>query len=192
MNKLLILAGIILTTFSMKNSKAQIQSKEVKEIVEKARTKFGLPSIAVSIINSDSILLTEIQGVRKHDTNDKVSKDNFYHIGSCSKSVLAIIAAQLIEKKKSIGILDFLIFILKLRIVHLTTITILYLKTSFYAKLGYCLIQVVMKFSRNLIGKVKMSDMILQNGWCSKNQFQRKLTKNLNFSIQMLATRWPV
>lgn len=100
MTKQLLIAGIIMITFSMTKSVAQIQPNDVEKIVEKARTKFGLPSVAVSIISSDSILHTEIQGVRKHDKTEKVTDNDFFHIGSCSKSVLAFIAAKLIEENK--------------------------------------------------------------------------------------------
>jgi D-alanyl-D-alanine carboxypeptidase len=77
----------------------QIKSEDLSKIVGQARLKFELPAVAVSIINSDEIYLTEIQGVGIHGKNNKVSVDNYFHIGSCSKSVLAIIAAKLAEEK---------------------------------------------------------------------------------------------
>jgi CubicO group peptidase (beta-lactamase class C family) len=51
-------------------------------------------------MNSEDILQTEIHGVRIHGKNDDVSPENYFHIGSCSKSVLAVIAAKLIEENK--------------------------------------------------------------------------------------------
>jgi CubicO group peptidase (beta-lactamase class C family) len=74
--------------------------KELKNIVEKARLKFNLPAVSVTILNSNEIYLSEIQGVRIHGKNNEVSIDNYFHIGSCSKSILAIIAAKLIEENK--------------------------------------------------------------------------------------------
>lgn len=40
----------------------QINSDELSKIVEKARLKFKLPAVAVVILNSKDIYITEIQG----------------------------------------------------------------------------------------------------------------------------------
>jgi len=79
---------------------AQIKSDDLKSIVENARNKFGLPALAVSVINSESVVNFEIQGINNNSDKIKVSSESFFHIGSCSKSVLAVIAAKLIEEHK--------------------------------------------------------------------------------------------
>lgn len=77
----------------------QIKPNYVKEIASKARAKFGLPSLAVVTLDSSNILEAEVQGTRIWNSNDKVSLDSYFHIGSCSKSVLAFITAKFIEKE---------------------------------------------------------------------------------------------
>ncbi len=79
---------------------SQINDDELKSLVSQTRQKFGLPAIAVIITNSNKILNYEIQGVRVQNTKNEVESADFFHIGSCSKSVLAVIAAKLIEQNK--------------------------------------------------------------------------------------------
>jgi D-alanyl-D-alanine carboxypeptidase len=77
-----------------------IKPDDLNQIVEKARLKFELPAVAVTILNTDKIYLTELQGIRIHGKNNEISIDDYFHIGSCSKSILAVIAAKLIEENK--------------------------------------------------------------------------------------------
>ena len=58
------------------------------------------PAVAVVIMNSEEILLSEIQGERTYNSNQKATINDFFHIGSCSKSVLANIAGKMIEGNK--------------------------------------------------------------------------------------------
>ena len=79
---------------------SQMDSEDLSTIVDQARNKFGLPAVAVSVMNSEAIVLTEIQGIINNSDKIRVSPEHYFHIGSCSKSVLAVIAARLIEDKK--------------------------------------------------------------------------------------------
>ena len=78
----------------------QIKSDDLNKTIKQARSKFGLPAVAVTILNADRILQTEIQGVRFHGGTQHVTLEDYFHIGSCSKSVLAVIAAKLIEENR--------------------------------------------------------------------------------------------
>lgn len=80
--------------------KSQITKEELKDILKEAREKFNLPSVASVVLNSKEILISDIQGVCNYNSNQYASLDNYYHIGSCSKSVLANIAGKLIEEGK--------------------------------------------------------------------------------------------
>jgi len=72
----------------------------LSEIVSEAREKYKVPAIAVTLMNSETVCRQEIQGVRVVDKPTQVTLDDYFHIGSCSKSVLAVIAAKLMEQKK--------------------------------------------------------------------------------------------
>lgn len=69
-------------------------------MVRRAREKFSVPSIAVSVMDSTEIRLQEIQGSRVHGQPEPATLDDYFHIGSCSKSVLAVMAAKLVEQKR--------------------------------------------------------------------------------------------
>lgn len=75
-------------------------STYLQKILNKARQKYRVPAVAVVIMNSDSVLFQEIQGTRVAGTDNPVTWGDYFHIGSCSKSVLAVMAAKLIEQKK--------------------------------------------------------------------------------------------
>ena len=72
----------------------------VSDCVNTARVKFRVPAIAVTVMNADAIHIQEIQGVRVFDRQDRATLDDYFHIGSCSKSVLAMMAAKLVEQGK--------------------------------------------------------------------------------------------
>jgi len=72
----------------------------LSDITNEARIRYNLPAIAVSVMDSRSILFQEIQGVRVAGNQTVATLDDYFHIGSCSKSVLALIAQKLVEQKK--------------------------------------------------------------------------------------------
>lgn len=70
----------------------------LSEILSEARNKYKVPAIAVTVMDQESAYLQKIQGVRVSDRPPRATMDDFFHIGSCSKSILALIAAKLIEQ----------------------------------------------------------------------------------------------
>lgn len=89
--------GIILLTASTMHAR-DLTREEVAGLIQKARRKYPIPSMAIIVMNADRILISEIQGFRAMDSNDAVKIDDYYHIGSCSKSILAVIAGKLVEQ----------------------------------------------------------------------------------------------
>ena len=70
------------------------------KIINKTRRRYKLPAIAVTVMNSEKILLQEIQGVRVVGKSEHATLDDYFHIASCSKSVLALMAGKLIDRHK--------------------------------------------------------------------------------------------
>ncbi|OQX19275.1 MAG: hypothetical protein BWK76_05105 [Desulfobulbaceae bacterium A2] len=70
------------------------------DIVKEARKKFHVPAIAVTVMDAEQVYLQIVQGVRRVDGHEDATMEDFFHIGSCSKSVLALLAAQLVEQHK--------------------------------------------------------------------------------------------
>ncbi|MEP1094769.1 MAG: serine hydrolase domain-containing protein [Cyclobacteriaceae bacterium] len=98
--KYLFFIGMSMMMFSNHKLNGQINSEELSRLVEQTREKYDLPAIAVVLISSDDLVLTEVQGVRVYNTNNEATLDDYFHIGSCSKSVLTLIAGKLVENGK--------------------------------------------------------------------------------------------
>ncbi|NLT49894.1 MAG: beta-lactamase family protein [Ignavibacteria bacterium] len=76
-----------------------IDNFKISQLIELTRKKFNLPAIAVCIVNSSGVLMADVQGVKYAGSNEEVSLNDYFHIGSCSKSFLGIIAVKVIEQK---------------------------------------------------------------------------------------------
>ncbi len=74
--------------------------KHLSEAIGKARRHYSIPAITVTVMTSNKILFQNIQGVRVNGKPDQATLEDYFHIGSCSKSVLAMMAAKLIEQNK--------------------------------------------------------------------------------------------
>jgi D-alanyl-D-alanine carboxypeptidase len=97
----LLLTGVItIQTQWVYAQESRLTQDYLSEIVREARADYNVPAIAVTVMNENVVYLQEIQGVRVFDKPDKATLDDYFHIGSCSKSVLAVMAAKLIEQKK--------------------------------------------------------------------------------------------
>ena len=80
-----------------------IQKPETQRYSEKARevaSKYGLPALAVITLDANQILSAEVLGRRVQGTDNMATLDDFFHIGSCGKSVLAVMAGKLVETGK--------------------------------------------------------------------------------------------
>jgi CubicO group peptidase (beta-lactamase class C family) len=80
-----------------------IQKPESQRYTEKAReimTRRHIPALAVITMNADKIVSAEVLGTRVQGTDNMATLDDFFHIGSCGKSVLAVTAGKLVESGK--------------------------------------------------------------------------------------------
>lgn len=77
-----------------------ITHEYLSEIMRTARRTYQLPAIAIMTMTAEAQLLQEVQGVRVFDRPDLATLNDYFHIGSCSKSMLSVIAAKLIEQGK--------------------------------------------------------------------------------------------
>lgn len=78
----------------------RITQAHLARLLGEVREKYSVPAVAVTVLGADAILSQEIQGVRVHGKPEPASLDDYFHIGSCSKSVLAVMAARLVEQHR--------------------------------------------------------------------------------------------
>ena len=72
----------------------------VKEVADNARRIWNVPAVSILVMNSETIQYSCIDGIRKADSPERVTEEDYFFIGSCSKSILACIAAKLAEEGK--------------------------------------------------------------------------------------------
>ncbi|HMP88989.1 MAG TPA: serine hydrolase domain-containing protein [Kiritimatiellia bacterium] len=70
------------------------------EIINRVREKHLIPAVAVSMISSDREPENTVVGYRIAGNDRLATIHDYFHIGSCSKSVLSVIAAKLVEERK--------------------------------------------------------------------------------------------
>jgi CubicO group peptidase (beta-lactamase class C family) len=68
--------------------------------LEAIRTKYDLPALAVVVVKDGRICERGAVGVRKQGDPTPVTTNDVFHIGSCTKSMTATLAAMLIEEGK--------------------------------------------------------------------------------------------
>jgi CubicO group peptidase (beta-lactamase class C family) len=73
---------------------------DVTDLIEQARHENGIPAMAVVVLDSERILVSDIQGERVAGSNSAACLDDYFHIGSCAKSILAVVAGRMIELGK--------------------------------------------------------------------------------------------
>jgi CubicO group peptidase (beta-lactamase class C family) len=78
----------------------QAPSGSTAEVLEKIRKKHEFPALAVVVVKDGKICDLGAVGVRKKGAPDLVTTNDQFHIGSCTKSMTATVAALLIEEGK--------------------------------------------------------------------------------------------
>jgi len=79
---------------------AEEPSRQLGEILERVRVKHSLPSMAAVAVRDGNILAVNAVGVRKLGDPTPVTVDDKFHLGSCTKSMTATLAAIFIEQGK--------------------------------------------------------------------------------------------
>lgn len=69
----------------------------VKRIVQQAREKYAIPAASISVFNASQTLHAVSDGIRINGTQEYITDEDYFHIGSCAKSVLAYMAARIVE-----------------------------------------------------------------------------------------------
>jgi CubicO group peptidase (beta-lactamase class C family) len=70
------------------------------EALEKIRAKYQLPALAAAAVREEKIIAIEAVGRRKTNDPVPVTAEDQWHIGSCTKSMTATLAAMLVEDGK--------------------------------------------------------------------------------------------
>jgi CubicO group peptidase (beta-lactamase class C family) len=79
---------------------AHTDSSDLGPLLEPIRKKYDLPALAGAVILEGRTAALGATGVRKVDSSVKVTSEDKFHIGSCTKAMTATIIAMLVERGK--------------------------------------------------------------------------------------------
>lgn len=95
-NKLFLIVALIATTLSF----AQINEKQIDELVEKTMRSFDVPGISVAIVKDGKVIHAKGYGVKSILTNEKVDANTLFGIASNSKAFTSAALAMLVDEGK--------------------------------------------------------------------------------------------
>jgi CubicO group peptidase (beta-lactamase class C family) len=75
-----------------------LHAEDLAPILQPILEESKLPSLAAALVKGNEIVSTGAVGVRKLGEPDKVTVDDKYHLGSCTKTMTATLTAILIEE----------------------------------------------------------------------------------------------
>jgi CubicO group peptidase (beta-lactamase class C family) len=73
---------------------------DLAPLLEPIRREYQLPALAAAVVRSDRVLGAGAVGVRAAGKETRVGLDDRFHIGSCTKSMTAILIARLVDQGK--------------------------------------------------------------------------------------------
>lgn len=71
---------------------------ELPAYLEAVRGKYDLPALGALVLRGDEVIALDAVGVRKRGDKTPVSKDDLWHLGSCTKAMTATLVAELVER----------------------------------------------------------------------------------------------
>jgi CubicO group peptidase (beta-lactamase class C family) len=72
----------------------------VSDVLAKAIARHDVPGMVAAVIEGDRVVAVGAAGVRKRGGAEKVTADDRFHIGSCTKAMTATLCAMLVEEGK--------------------------------------------------------------------------------------------
>ena len=79
---------------------ASAPATDLNDRLEALRSQHKLPALAAAVIKGQTTVALGAVGVRKDGGSERVTVEDKFHIGSCTKSMTATLAAMLVEEGK--------------------------------------------------------------------------------------------
>lgn len=76
------------------------RSQDVASLLEPIREKYDLPALAAAVIVDGKTAAWGATGFRRYGTDVKVTSEDKFHIGSCTKAMTATLVAMLVDRGK--------------------------------------------------------------------------------------------
>lgn len=92
-----VIAGMSLAVVSLAHA-ATNEPASLDDLLEPIRTAHHLPALAAAVVRGGDTVALGAVGFRREGAPERVTVNDQWHIGSCTKSMTAALAAMLIEK----------------------------------------------------------------------------------------------
>lgn len=76
------------------------EPRDISAAIEAVRAKYKVPAVASAVIEDGKIVAIGATGLRRMDTDIRVTPDDVWHIGSCTKSMTAVLIGVLVDAGK--------------------------------------------------------------------------------------------
>jgi CubicO group peptidase (beta-lactamase class C family) len=76
------------------------EAQNIGDLLESLRREHKLPAMAAAAVLHDRVIAAEAVGIRKSGGSEHVTMSDKFHIGSCTKSMTALLAALLVKEGK--------------------------------------------------------------------------------------------
>src|ERR1017187_4012491 len=90
-------AGFLL--FGIWSIAAADQTTSLDQVLEPIRSQRHLPALAAAVVKDGRMAACGAVGFRKHGSTERVTVNDEWHIGSCTKSMTAALAGMMVEQE---------------------------------------------------------------------------------------------
>jgi CubicO group peptidase (beta-lactamase class C family) len=90
----------ILPLFALAASALAAEPRDISAELEAVRAKYKLPACASAVIEGGRIVAIGATGLRRSDRDVRVTTDDIWHIGSCTKTMTAALIGMLVDEGK--------------------------------------------------------------------------------------------
>ncbi len=87
----------LLPLFALASSAFAAEPRDISADLEPLRAKYKLPACASAVVENGRITAIGATGLRRADRDVRVTNDDVWHIGSCTKSMTATLAGVLVD-----------------------------------------------------------------------------------------------
>jgi CubicO group peptidase (beta-lactamase class C family) len=99
----LVVVGMVISAFLgplAAHAAPATPPQDLNAQLEPIRHKHDLPALAAAIVTGERMVALGVVGVRKYGANITVTLNDQFHLGSCTKSMTAMLIAMLVEQGK--------------------------------------------------------------------------------------------
>ncbi|MCA8965569.1 MAG: beta-lactamase family protein [Planctomycetes bacterium] len=94
-------ASHLLATFAALSGALCAQERaDLAALLEPIRAEHGVPALGAAVIRDGAVVALGVTGVRRQGHEEKVTTDDLWHLGSCTKAMTATLLAQQVDAGK--------------------------------------------------------------------------------------------